>query len=72
MKIFKLTTFENTAFIRMYVGLSVAGIVIKGRFFTSLVSYTHSTILKSRRHVGGILGVNKERIKTLDLCYCEL
>ena len=29
MKIFKLTSFENTAFIRMCVGLSDVGIVIE-------------------------------------------
>jgi len=32
MKIFKLTSFENTAFMRMCVGLSDVGIVIKNRF----------------------------------------
>jgi len=32
MKIFKLTSFENTSFIRMCVGLSDVGIVIKNRF----------------------------------------
>jgi len=36
MKIFKLTSFENTAFIRMCVGLSDVGTVIKNQFLTSL------------------------------------
>jgi len=56
MKIFKLTSFENTAFIRMCVGLSDVGIVIKNRFLNFISK------LQAQHYSSDLL----------DLCFCEL
>jgi len=56
MKIFKLTSFENTAFIRMCVGLSDVGIVIKKRFLNFISK------LQAQHYSSDLL----------DLCFCEL
>ena len=46
MKIFKLTSFHNIAFIGMFVGLSDGGIVIKNRFlnFISKLQAQHNIL----------------------------
>jgi len=46
MKIFKLTSFHNIAFIGMFVGLSDVGIVIKNRFlnFISKLQAQHNIL----------------------------
>jgi len=56
MKIFKLTSFENTAFIRMCVGISDVGIVIKNRFLNFIIKL-------QAQHYSSDLQV---------LCFCEL
>jgi len=56
MKIFKLKSFENTAFIRMCVGLSDVGIVIKNRFLNFISK------LQAQHYSSDLL----------DLCFCEL
>jgi len=56
MKIIKLTSFENSAFIRMCVGLSDVGIVIKNRFLNFISK------LQAQHYSSDLL----------DLCFCEL
>jgi len=54
MKIFKLTSFENTAFIRICVGLSDVGTVIKHRFLNFISK------LQAQHYSSDLL----------DLCFC--
>ena len=56
MTIFKLTSFDNTAFIRMCAGLSDVGIVTKNRFLNFICK------LQAQHYSSDLL----------DLCFCEL
>ena len=56
IKIIKLTSFENSAFIRMCVGLPDVGIVVKNRFLNFISK------LQAQHYSSDLL----------DLCFCEL